>query len=151
MPDLELRTATRADLEAVVALLSAQLGEHDVQIPDAVLTAAVRGSIDDAGGRGRILVAREDGALVGVAALSYQWTLEHGGRSAWLEELYVVPGGRGRRVGERLLHAALAAAANDGAAAVDLEVQAGHERVERLYRREGFSPLPRARWVRRLR
>src|SRR5579872_5729184 len=44
---------------------------------------------------------------VGLAYLAYTWTLEHGGQSAWLDELYVVPGERSRGVGTALLRAAL--------------------------------------------
>jgi hypothetical protein len=49
-----------------------------------------------------------------------------------------------------LLDGALAAARAGGAVAIDLEVEAGHERVETLYRRAGFMRLARARWARRL-
>ena len=101
--------------------------------------------------RGRLLVATLAGRPIGLAALSFIWPLEHGGRSAWLEELYVEPPHRGRGIGRTLLRAACRLAARSGAAAVDLEVDAGHTRAARLYAREGFRPLPRARWVRRLR
>lgn len=145
-----IRTAAPRDRDAVTALLAAQLREHDIATPDAALRHAVDGVLSDAGGRGRILVAERDGRLVGVAALSYQWTLEHGGRGAWLEELYVVPDAREGGLGTALLHAALDAARADGALACDLEIADGHERVATLYAREGFAPLPRARWARRL-
>jgi len=154
MTGILIRTATPADLDAVVGLLAAQLAEHGIGTPRQAIARAAHGSVEDAGGRGRILVAEGAAgaatAVLGVAVLSYQWTLEHGGRSAWLEELYVVPARRGRGIGRALLLAALEAAARDGAGAVDLEVAVGHERVETLYRREGFAPLPRTRWVRRL-
>ncbi|HLK36072.1 MAG TPA: GNAT family N-acetyltransferase, partial [Polyangiaceae bacterium] len=87
---------------------------------------------------------------VGLAYLAYTWTLEHGGQSAWLDELYVVPGERSRGVGTALLRAALDHAARRGCRAVDLEVEAAHARAARLYAREGFRPHHRARWYRRL-
>jgi ribosomal protein S18 acetylase RimI-like enzyme len=146
---LEVRPATTQDLDAVTALLVAQLREHRVDTGDAALRASVDGVLRHPE-RGRILVAVEDGRVVGFAALSFVWPLEHGGRSAWLEELYVDPPRRSRGVGTTLLHAAIEAATAAGAVAIDLEVDVDHERVARLYTREGFEPLPRSRFVRKL-
>jgi GNAT superfamily N-acetyltransferase len=151
MPEdsVEIRVAQEGDLEAVVALLVVQLREHHVDTPAADIARATRHVLDHPE-RGRLVVAVDDGRPVGVAALSFVWPIEHGDRSTWLEELYVTPAVRGRGIGTRLLRAALRLAAESGAVAVDLEVDADHERVAGLYRREGFRPLPRARWVRTL-
>ncbi len=148
-PPLDVRPVGEDDLDAVTALLLAQLREHHVQTPDSRIAEAVAGIVRHPE-RGRILVALEHGRAVGVAALSFVWPLEHGGKSAWLEELYVEPAARGRGIGTRLLHAALRAASEEGAVAVDLEVDADHGRAANLYAREGFQPLRRARWVRTL-
>ena len=101
--------------------------------------------------RGAVLIAREHGAIVGVAYLSFVWTLEHGGLSSWLEELYVIPPRRGQGIGGRLLDQSLTLARARGCAAVDLEVEAEHARAETLYARAGFRRHTRARWVRLLR
>jgi GNAT superfamily N-acetyltransferase len=146
---MEIRQATDADRDAVTALLLAQLGEHEIDTPAARVESAVDGLLRDAS-RGRLLVATLEDRPVGVAALSSVWSIEHGGRAAWLEELYVEPSHRGRGIGRALLRAACDLAAASGAVAVDLEVDAGHARAARLYEAEGFRPLPRARWVRRL-
>ena len=151
MPEstVEVRPAAEDELAALTALLVAQLRDHQVETPEAKLASAVQAVLRHPE-RGRILVAVERGSAVGMAALSFVWPLEHGGRSSWLEELYVQPAARGRGIGTRLLHAALRVAAEWGAVAVDLEVDVDHQRAARLYAREGFRPLPRARWVRTL-
>jgi len=145
-----VRPARRADAERLVALLVAQFREHRIKTPVRRIGRAVDGVLRHPE-RGRLLVATLAGRPIGLAALSFIWPLEHGGRSAWLEELYVEPPHRGRGIGRTLLRAACRLAARSGAAAVDLEVDAGHTRAARLYAREGFRSLPRARWVRRLR
>jgi GNAT superfamily N-acetyltransferase len=145
----DVREASPRDREALVHLLRAQLAEHRIDTPAAAIGASVDALLRD-GTRGRLLVATVGGRPVGVAALSFVWPIEHGGRSAWLEELYVEPAHRGRGIGGALLRAALDAAAAAGAVAVDLEVDAGHARASRLYEAAGFRPLSRARWVRRL-
>ena len=100
--------------------------------------------------RGRFLVAVDGSDVVGFAALSFLWTLEHGGRAAWLDELYVVPGRRGRGIGRALLATAYDVARDAGAVALDLEIEKEHARAANLYRREGFKRLSRQRWSRRL-
>lgn len=141
--------ATASDLHAVVNLLAAQMAEHDIAISREGIAGAVHGMLADPR-RGFILVARDGAAVTGLAYVSFTWSLEHGGLTSWLEELYVLPGRRDQGIGRALLLAALDAARAAGCAATDLEVDAAHRRAERLYEREGFHPLPRARWVRRL-
>jgi len=101
-------------------------------------------------GRGVVLVASERGRDVGVAVLSFTWTVERGGKTAWLDELYVAPDARGRGIGRSLLKRALREARSAACAAVELEVVRGHQRAARLYLRERFTPLPRNRYSRTL-
>jgi GNAT superfamily N-acetyltransferase len=138
-----IELAAAADAGLIVELLGAQLAEHDIDTPRDAVARAVAGMIADPA-RGFILVARPN---LGVAYVSHIWALEHGGLSAWLEELYVVPAERERGVGTALLVAAIARARAAGCAALDLEVTRDHARAERLYARTGFMPLGRARWV----
>jgi GNAT superfamily N-acetyltransferase len=84
------------------------------------------------------------------ADVAFTWTLEHCGKSAWLDELYVVPEYRGKGIGAALLRAALEAAQRSGCAAVDLEVDEAHARAENLYVQAGFRPLGRSRWVKKI-
>jgi GNAT superfamily N-acetyltransferase len=143
------REATAADQARVVELLAAQLDEHSLAPARTALEAAAAALIGEPR-LGRIFVAEIGGRIVGVAALSWSFSLEHGGRGAWLDELYVVPEQRGRGIGAALLDAVRAAAAAGGALAMDLEVEAGHERVASLYERHGFSRHRRQRWFLRL-
>jgi GNAT superfamily N-acetyltransferase len=134
------------DADAVVALLAAQLEEHAIPLAAELLVQAVRGALED-DGRALILVARVDDRPVGLAYLSFQWTLERGGRVCWLEELYVLPELRGRGIGARLLRATLEVAQARACLAVELEVEASHARAANLYARAGFRPLDRVHWT----
>jgi len=133
----------------VVELLAAQLGEHSLAPAQAALEAAAAALIAEPR-LGRIFVAEAGGRIIGVAAMSWSFSLEHGGRAAWLDELYVVPEHRGGGIGTMLLEAVRAAARAGGALAMDLEVEAGHERASSLYERHGFSRHQRQRWFVRL-
>jgi len=145
-------TIVRAEerhLADVLRLLALQLREHQVDVDDARLAAAVEAVLDDAR-LGVVLVAEVDGRCAGVAFIGMFWSLEHGGRSAWLDEFFVLPEFRGAGVGTSLLEAVSAECRRLGCKAVDLEIDAAHERVRGLYERHGFEPLPRRRMVRRI-
>ena len=147
--EIDISTATVADGEVIVSLLIEQLREHNIETPASAVASAVDGVIAD-NSRGFVLIARQGAETVGIACVSFVWTLEHGGKSAWLDELYVIPESRNRGIGKALLVAVLQTVEAAGCIAIDLEVDRNHARAERLYAREGFTPLPRARWVRDL-
>jgi len=146
MESLEVRAPRGAELPALVALLVTQLREHHNALAEQELASAAAG-LHQRPQRGQFLVALEAGTMVGFAALSFLWTLERGGRAAWLDELYVVPERRGRGIGAALLAAAVEFARVAGALAVDLEIDADHARAASLYERSGFAALPRTRWA----
>jgi GNAT superfamily N-acetyltransferase len=146
---LEIQTAQPADLGPIVQMLRTQLEEHDIVLAGQALQRATQGLIEDHA-LGRILTARLGGELVGVAVISFLWTLEHGGPAAWLDEVYVEPSQRGAGIGRKLVEAAMQVARDSGCIALDLEVDAGHEAAERLYERMEFRRHRRVRWVRML-
>ena len=147
---IEIRRATPADVEEVTELLAAQLAEHDIPIDRADLQFAAEGILR-VPERGFVLLAWTDEGAVGVACVSFSWTVERGGNVAWLDELYVVPRMREHGVGGELLGEAIAAATAEGCRTMELEVETSHARAEHLYRRHGFGDLPRRRWTRWLR
>ena len=148
-PRIEIEVANPKTVTDSLPLLRVQFEEHDIALDDAALERAVRGLVE-VEGRGRMLLAREGDKVIGVAVMAYTWTLEHGGRVTWLEELYVVPEKRGTGTGTKMLHRAMEVARADGCLAMDLEVDKDHARAEGLYVREGFGPLPRRRFAKKL-
>jgi GNAT superfamily N-acetyltransferase len=146
---IEIEVANPETVTDSLPLLRVQFDEHQIAIDQHALDRAVRGLVE-VEGRGRMLLAREGTTAIGVAVMAYTWTLEHGGRVAWLEELYVVPERRVAGIGTKLLHRAMEVARADGCLAMDLEVDADHVRAEGLYVREGFRPLPRRRFAKKL-
>jgi GNAT superfamily N-acetyltransferase len=143
---LEIDRAHASDIEPIYHLLLSQFAEHRIAVSPASLERAIFELLKDPR-KGVCLVAREGDEIIGVAVISLAWTLEHGGKSAWLDELYVLPECRGRGVGGSLLEQAITAAREMGCAAMDLEVDRDHAWAERLYARAGFQSLARSRWV----
>lgn len=137
------------DCDDCVRLLVAQLREHGIDTPEDAVRRVVEGALADPRW-GRLLIARSEGVAIGVAYLSFVWSLEHGGLAAWLEELYVVPERREGGAGTALLHAVKGLCRSHGCAAIDLEVEESHARACALYEREGFERRSRSRWVRKI-
>src|SRR5258708_38059362 len=146
MPDLAIHAMSEADLASGIELLRRQLDEHAIDLADTALLNAVRGILDKPE-RGRILVVSRGERVVGVAVLSFLWTLEHGGQAAWLDELYVEPNQRRLGIGRKLVQVSMQAAAEAGCKTLDLEVEDGHEEATRLYQRLGFHMHRRTRWA----
>jgi GNAT superfamily N-acetyltransferase len=144
-----IRIAGAGDQAVVVTLLRRQLDDHGIALDAAALERAVLGLLERPE-LGRILLATQVGADVGVAVLSFLWTLEHGGPAAWLDELYVDPAQRRHGIGAALVQAAARLARERGCIALDLEVEDGHDGAARLYARLGFHRHRRVRWALRL-
>ena len=140
-----------SQIDAVAALFDAQLREHGITVnPDGLRTTARMVVADPR--YGFMLVASADGGrVVGVAYASTILSLEHGGVGGWLEELYVLPECRGTGIGSRLLDEVITHAKKLGWRALDLEVDAAHQRVIPLYLRHQFQPHSRTRFYRPLR
>lgn len=147
--DFLIEAARASDRDALVDLLTRQLAEHDLPADHVGVARAVDGILGDER-LGFLLVARAVDEAVGVAYVARHWSLEHGGPSCWLEELYVLPDRRCGGVGVALLRASLDRARGLGCLVMDLEVTADHARAENLYAREGFRELGRRRWARGL-
>lgn len=145
-----IERASLSDQGSLFELVQKQFVEHEIEYSHEVLLAAIEGILKDKS-LGLFLTAREaQGLLVGFAAISFAWTLEHGGKSAWLDELYVLPEYREKGLGSLLMDRVFSEAKKEGCLVIDLEVEEDHRRAERLYRRQGFEKLERSRWVRYL-
>jgi len=141
--------AAVCDCNECARLLVEQLGEHGVDASADRLSSLLEAVVAN-GDRGFVLLARVNERIVGVAYAATILSAEHSGLVAWLEELYVAPAYRSRGIGSALLDAVVERAHEVGVVAVDLEVDSSHSRAESLYRRLGFRPLDRSRWVREL-
>jgi ribosomal protein S18 acetylase RimI-like enzyme len=146
LPPINLVDAQK--LDAAVAPFEAQLREHEITTPPRRFAC---GNSDSNSGPALcfMLVANApDGGSIGVAYASSLLSLELGGVSGWLEELYVLPQWRGRGIGSRLVAEVIAHARELGWRALDLEVEASHQRAISLYALHQFQPHSRSRYYR---
>ena len=133
-----LRRAVAADLEAIVALLADDpLGATREGADPAPYEAAF--TAVDADPAHLLLVADHDGAAVGTLQLSFLPGLSRGGAlRAQVEGVRVAASGRGRGLGEAMLHWCADEARRRGAVLVQLTTDSRRPDAHRFYERLGF-------------
>lgn len=145
---MKIQKATTAQREIIIELLLAQLREHNISTPLEKIKNAVDGILFHSH-LGALHVAVLKEKVIGVSCLSFIWTIEHGGKAAWLEEIYILPEFRNSGIGTKLLSATIDYAKNENCTALDLEVEDDHSRVKKLYERHGFKYHTRSRLVKK--
>src|SRR3954451_18920683 len=141
---LRIRRATTADRPALHALLSAQMVEHRLPAEperiDRGLDAAFR-----PGSPAWLFLAERDGQAVGVFLANQIVSVEKGGETLWIEELYVTPAARRTGVARALLTSVAEEARRRGLRALDLEVVPTQKAALELYAALGFRDVGRLR------
>lgn len=134
----KLRVAGLEDLACVVDLVRRYHEFEGIQRAD-VEPRAVLEPMLGGGEAGRIWLVELDGRVIGYAALGFGYSIELGGRDAFVDELFVVEEHRGKGVGGKVLEDLRSEARRLGVRALHLEVARDNERARRLYRRAGFA------------
>jgi len=87
---------------------------------------------------GRAWLIHDEGRAIGYIVMSFDYSLEYGGRNAWVDEFFIEKESRGQGLGAQVLDFFEEQARQAGATAVHLEVNPGNRAIE-LYRRRGFT------------
>jgi GNAT superfamily N-acetyltransferase len=83
-------------------------------------------------------IVREVTTPIGYLVICFDYSLEYRGKGAWIDELFVEAGHRGKGIGTQLLDQAERASREHLAKVLHLEVNHGNPAID-LYRRRGFS------------
>jgi ribosomal protein S18 acetylase RimI-like enzyme len=143
------RQAGLDDLEALLALVRDFTATQDYPFDEPASRRALR-ELLGAPALGRAWLLDLDGAAVGYVVLAFGFSIEHAGRDAFIDEIYVQPLHRGHGLGRAAIVFALEQAAREGIRSVHLEVDPGNPAAERLYRSLGFTGHGRHLLTRRL-
>jgi GNAT superfamily N-acetyltransferase len=134
--DFDVRRATPGDAATVARLLRDFNTEFDEPTPAVeVLTERVRELI--AGGVIVVLLAGD--GPDGIAQFRFLRSVWSEGLDLYLEELYVVPGERGKGTGRALLEATMATGREAGATRIDLNTGETDTAARALYESVGFT------------
>lgn len=147
VPD-RIDVATHDDLSQIIAsadaLVATDAGRYDPNATDldwATRTGSAYATSLLASDDNLVLLARASDAVIGhlVARLHAPGTV-HPIRIAELESIHVYPQHRGRGIGEQLMNAFFAWAADKGAQRASVTAYAANEAAQRFYARHGFTP-----------
>lgn len=132
--------ARKEDLPQLVALLGILFTQEHELSPDASKQRRALEAMLEDPTRATVFVARDGAKVLAMAALHYTTSTAEGGKSAWFEDMCVLPEERGKGIGPQLLGFVLDAARKAGALRVTLLTDGDNERAQALYRKLGFKP-----------
>jgi GNAT superfamily N-acetyltransferase len=136
---VNLRIATLNDLPALCDLLAFLFEQENEFEPDRRRQEAGLRLILEDSSKGEILVGYLGGQAIGMVNLLYTVSTFLGNRVALLEDMIVHPEFRGRRIGRKILNAAIAHATQRGCARLTLLADATNDGGIRFYERAGFA------------
>jgi len=141
---LSIAPATPADVAAIVDLLAEidrYYGGSAPETPDdrAALTARMLFGERPAA---YVLLARDDAAVIGMAAYSYLWPAAGATHSLFLKELYVRDNHRQTGAGRALMSRLAEIADDAGCSRIEWTADHGNEPAEQFYQALGVTPDP---------
>jgi GNAT superfamily N-acetyltransferase len=148
-PLLELQAASPSDLEELLPLMRAFYAGEKLEFDAGVLRRALD-QLWSEPLHGGAWIARAGGEPVGYGVLCCGFSLEYGGRDAFVDELFVRPAWRDRGIGALLLDAMEYSCRRQRITALHLEVDHDNPDGRRLYLRRGFVDHARHLMTKRL-
>lgn len=133
-----LRDASTEDLNPLVALMrEMQIDDPwSCEFTDQRARDAAQNLLGDPS-LGRVWMICAGSDVVGYIVLSFDYSLEYGGKCGWVDEFFVRKEHRGRGIGSQALKIFADRARELGAKTVHLGVRRGNPAIK-LYRRAGF-------------
>ena len=143
VPEVVCRPAGVADLPQMVSLLGLLFAQEAEFRPEPARQERGLRLILEQPAAGRLYcAATADGRVWGMVSILFTISTAEGGPAAWLEDLVVLPEGRDRGLGRRLLDTAIAGARGAGCRRITLLTDADNAAAQRFYHRAGFQPSP---------
>ena len=133
----EFLAASQGDLDRLLGWVAELYRRERIPFDTAVARAALAALLDDPL-LGRVWLIAVDREPVGYLVLAFGYSIEYGGRTALLDELFVAEAYRGRGLGTRALQFAADECRTLGLRALQLEVERHNRDAHRLYRAAGF-------------
>lgn len=134
-----IEKATVADIAALSELLSVLFSQEVEFTPDTEAQRRGLARIIDNPEAGVVLVARKNNTIVGMVNLLFTISTALGERVALLEDMIVLPSGRGKGVGAKLLSEAIALARVQGCKRMTLLTDQSNKSAQRFYAKQGFE------------
>lgn len=149
MIDPDFKLATPDDIEALLAMMIDFYAHEGLALDETIARRALLDLIDDEK-LGRVFLILLANEIVGYAVLTFGYSLEFHGRDAFVDEIYLRDEHRGQGIGARALEFLTGVCAENGVAALHLEVERSNARAQAVYRKFGFEDHDRylmTKWI----
>ncbi len=143
-----VRELRKGDIAPVAEMFAEDMKKLGTNTPIGRIERLMESVLDDGQNTCACWVVGFEGhaRLAGVTLVDFYHSLKFGGRSLWIEGLYVRPGFRRRGIGAVLVEYIVDWAEENGFLGLDLEAYHGNTPAAVLYRSHGFSRLGRERF-----
>ncbi len=131
---MTFRLATDSDLAALLDLESQFYAHEGYPFDRALNERSLRRLANDPSLGRLFIIGDGDGYMV----VTFGFSIEFGGRDAFIDELYIAPHARGRGLGTEAIRVAESACVAADVATLHLEVEHENGRARALYERHGF-------------
>lgn len=137
-PDITLELAGPTQLEELLPLVAAYHAFEEVESSSQQRKSSVTNLLQDKV-LGEIWLIRKLDSLIGYIAVCYSYSIEFGGRDAFVDEFYIEAAERGKAIGSKVLVEVSALLRERDIVALHLEVNGTNEQAKSTYARAGFS------------
>lgn len=136
--DITLELAGPRQLEELLPLVAAYHAFEEVESSSEQRRSSVASLLQDKS-LGALWLIRKLDKLIGYVAVCYSYSIEFGGRDAFIDEFYIEAAERGRGIGNKVLAEVAALLHARGIVALHLEVDGTNDRAKSAYEKAGFS------------
>jgi ribosomal protein S18 acetylase RimI-like enzyme len=133
-----LRFATVADHQVVLDMMREYYAYDHLKFDERSAEKALKRLLADET-LGRVWLILESNHPVGYFVVTFSYSLEFHGKSAFLDELHIGASHRGKGIGKRVLAYVHDYCAAQGVRALRLEVEHENTQTQDLYRKTGFK------------
>jgi GNAT superfamily N-acetyltransferase len=136
---MKIRIATHRDADTLMPFVCAYHEFEGIKTTDVQRTNAVAPLLLESPEFGRIWLIETKDQVIGYIALCFGYSIEFGGRDAFVDEFYIAEPMRSRGIGSMVLEAVMQEAAQFGVRAMHLEVARINSRAKHFYASAGFT------------
>lgn len=136
--NMQLKIASTGDLNVLLPLISAYHQFEGIASSEAERAESVAPLLQSDSQYGRIWLVLDAGEVAGYIALCFGYSIEFGGRDAFIDEFFIREEARGRGIGSRVLMAIKNEAARLRVKVLHLEVDRTNQKAKKLYAKHGF-------------
>jgi GNAT superfamily N-acetyltransferase len=131
--EVSYRAAATSDIDCLLQLMLGLQQDDPWSVPfrEEVVRESLRELLINPS-VGRVFLICDADSCVGYVVLSFDFSLEYGGRNAWIDELFIRPELRGKGIGSKALDFAVQVARECGAKVLHLEVNRGNPAINSI-------------------